>query len=155
MKAKSKIKIMKSPLLNQKRRICANSKSSFAQQTVETCLCMITGTSNADQLCFDSREHTKRKIDVSVSHNHLLNLFAKYFLYQGMGTVCDMPSPQSFTMPIVRQNKKILDRHVHGGHVERLEHDPRHVLRVGFDVCVGHTHSTRVHLGCCADFQWM
>ena len=32
--------------------------------------------------------------------------------------------------------QKILDHHVHGGHVERLEHDLRHVLSVGLEVQV-------------------
>ena len=37
-------------------------------------------------------------------------------------------------MRIARQRQNCLDRNVHGGHVERLEHDLRHVLQVGLEV---------------------
>ena len=52
-------------------------------------------------------------------------------------TVCDIPSPESLTMPVVRheaQRQNRQDRHVHGGHVERLEHDLRHTLSEGLAV---------------------
>ena len=53
-----------------------------------------------------------------------------------MGTMCDKPSPESITKPDARHEaqRQNSHRHVHGGHVGRLEQSVRHVLPDGLGV---------------------
>jgi len=51
--------------------------------------------------------------------------------------VCDTPSPESMTIPVVRPDAykdNSLDGHVHSWDIESLKHDLGHALAVGFRV---------------------
>ena len=48
---------------------------------------------------------------------------------------CVILDPQhEFTCSFEDDEQNSLDRHAHGGHVERLEHDMRHALSVGLEI---------------------
>ena len=65
-------------------------------------------------------------------------LFLRRNLELKMRTVCDTTSQESITMAVVRLEAKErqcgLDRHVRGGHVDRLKHDLSHALTVDLGV---------------------
>ena len=84
----------------------------------------------------------------NVGLRHALSVGQSFFEQDGMflrrnpelrmRTVCDTTSQESITMAVVRLEAKKrqcgLDRHVHGGHVDRLEHDLSHARTVDLGV---------------------
>ena len=59
--------------------------------------------------------------------------FTTFFKQQKIRCVI-LDSQHEFTCSLEDDEQNSLDRHVHGGHVERLEHDVRHALSVGLGV---------------------